>query len=265
MDLQLKDKVVLVTGGTKGIGFAAATTFANEGAQLIITASTEQSLQLAAANIETSCGVQPDTYLCDVTCNEAVTSLAATLKAKYGRVDVLVNNAAGKLPTGDFLDIDNQAWLDGWNQKLQCYVRMVQAIFPIMQAQGGGRIVNVVGTAARNPKASYMAVGMTNAALINFNKTLADRGAVDNILVVGVAPSGVRTERWERLTKGRAEGEGKSQQQLQAEIDATLPLGRMADANELGDVICFMASPRASYISGSIITVDGNSSQGVFN
>ena len=265
MDLQLKDKVVLVTGGTKGIGFAAATTFANEGAQLIITASTDQSLQLAASKIENSCGVQPDTYLCDVTSDEAVTNLAATLKAKYGRVDVLVNNAAGKLPTGDFLNIDSQVWLDGWNQKLQCYVRMVQAIFPIMQTQGGGRIVNVVGTAARNPKASYMAVGMTNAALINFNKTLADRGAADNILVVGVAPSGVRTERWERLTKGRAEGEGKSQPQLQAEIDATLPLGRMAEAEEIGDVICFMASPRASYISGSIIIVDGNSTQGVFN
>ncbi|RLA03046.1 MAG: hypothetical protein DRQ54_11295, partial [Gammaproteobacteria bacterium] len=156
-------------------------------------------------------------------------------------------------------------WLSGWNQKLQCYVRTVQAIYPIMQRQGGGRIVNVVGTAARNPKASYMAVGMSNAALINFNKALADRGAADNILAVGVAPSGVRTGRWERLTKGRAEGEGKTQEQLQAEIDATLPLGRMASPEELGDVICFMASSRASYISGTVITVDGASTQGVFN
>lgn len=265
MDLGLKDKVVLVTGGTKGIGFAAATAFAEEGARLVITASTEESLADAVGRIEAITGLRPDHYRCDVTSDQAVQKLAAQLDEKYGRVDVMVNNAAGKVPAGDFLTIDSQAWLDGWNQKLQCYVRTVQAFYPIMQRQGGGRIVNVVGTAARNPKASYMAVGMTNAALINFNKSLADRGAADNILVVGVAPSGVRTERWDRLTQGRAQGEGKSVEQLQAEIDATLPLGRMARADELGDVICFMASPRASYISGTVITVDGSSTQGVFN
>jgi len=265
MDLGLKEKVVLVTGGTKGIGFAAATAFAEEGAQLIITASTQESLPDAVSRIETATGVHPDVFLCDVTSDQAVQSLASQLDKKYGRIDVLVNNAAGKLPTGDFLTIESEAWLSGWNQKLQCYVRTVQAIYPIMQRQGGGRIVNVVGTAARNPKASYMAVGMSNAALINFNKALADRGAADNILAVGVAPSGVRTGRWERLTKGRAEGEGKTQEQLQAEIDATLPLGRMASPEELGDVICFMASSRASYISGTVITVDGASTQGVFN
>jgi len=265
MDLGLKDKVVLVTGGTKGIGIAAATAFAEEGAQLIITASTQESLSAAVESIEKTTGLRPDSYLCDVTSDTDVTSLATQLDKKYGRLDVLVNNGAGKVPAGDFLAIDSAEWLDGWNQKLQCYVRTVQAFYPVMKRQGGGRIVNVVGTAARNPKASYMAVGMSNAALINFNKSLADRGAQDNILVVGVAPSGVRTGRWERLTKARAEGEGKTQEQLQAEIDATLPLGRMARPEELGDVICFMASPRASYISGTIITVDGTSTQGVFN
>ncbi|MBL4623065.1 MAG: SDR family oxidoreductase [Immundisolibacteraceae bacterium] len=265
MDLQLTQKVVLVTGGTKGIGFAAATTFAEEGAQLIITASTEQSLQLAVSKIEASTGVTPDAYCCDVTSDSAVAKLTDTLTSQYGRIDVLVNNAAGKIPIGDFLNIDSQTWLDGWNQKLQCYVRMVQAVFPIMQKQGGGRIVNVVGTAARSPKASYMAVGMSNAALINFSKSLAERGAEHNILVVGVSPAGVRTERWQRLIQGRADGEGKTRQQLQAEIDATLPLKRMAEPKEIGDVICFMSSPRASYISGSIVTVDGNSTEGVFN
>ncbi len=265
MDLGLKDKIVLVTGGTKGIGFAAATAFAEEGAMLIITASTRESLDKAMADIEVATGVRPEGHLCDVTRDADVSALATHIDEQHGGLDVLVNNAAGKLPTGDFLDIESSEWLNGWNQKLQCYLRTVQAVYPLMTRQGGGRIVNVVGTAARNPRASYMAVGMTNAALINFNKSLADRAAVDNILVVGVAPSGVRTERWERLTKGRAEGEGKTQAQLQAEIDATLPLGRMAQPEELGDVICFMASARASYISGTVITVDGNSTQGVFN
>ena len=265
MDLGLKDKVVIVTGGSKGIGFATATAFLLEGSCVIITASTQESLFTAVEKLEQKTGIKVDSYLCDVTNDLEVVQLAQTLFDKYGQIDVLVNNAAGKIPAGDFLTIDDSAWLEGWNQKMQCYVRTAKAFFPIMVSQGGGNIVNVVGTAARNPKASYMGVGMSNAALINFTKSLADRGAEHNILVTGVAPSGVRTERWERLIKGRAEGEGKTQERLQSEIDASLPLGRMARPEELGDVICFAASERASYISGSIIVVDGNSTHGVYN
>ena len=142
-----------------------------------------------------------------------------------GGVDVLVNNAAGRVPAGDFLAIDNPAWLEGWNQKLQCYVRTVQAFYPLLKQGDGGRIVNVVGTAARNPKASYMAVGMSNAALINFTKSLADYGAPHGVRAVAVAPAAVRTDRWTRLTAARAEAEGKTPEALQAEIGISLDQG----------------------------------------
>lgn len=265
MDLGLQDKVVILTGATKGIGRAAADAFAAEGARLALGARTASDLDQTAQELTARNGAQVVTSPCDVTVDADVQRLVDTAMEAYGRVDVLVNNGAGKLPAGEFLDISSEQWLEGWNQKIQSYIRCVQAVFPIMETQRGGRIINVVGTAARNPKHSYMAVGMSNAALINFTKSLADRGAPHGILVAGVAPSGVLTERWTRLIAARAAAEGKTAEQLQAESDAGFPLGRMGNPEELGDVICFTASPRASFISGSIITVDGNSTQGVFN
>lgn len=264
MDLKLGDKTVILTGASKGIGLAALRTFAAEGARVIAAARGVQALESEVAALSAA-GHDVVACRCDVTSDDDVRNLIETARGRFGRIDIFVNNAAGKLPAGDFLSISSEEWMEGWNQKLQCYIRTAQAIFPVMRDQGGGRIVNVVGTAARNPKASYMPVGVTNAALVNFTKSLADRGAPHGILVAGVAPSGVMTDRWRRLIDKRAEGEGKTPEALQAEMDATFPLGRMADPEELGDVICFVASPRASYISGSIITVDGASTMGVFN
>ena len=265
MDLKLKDKVVIVTGATKGIGRAAVQAFAEEGARLALGARTAEDLDQTARELQGTTDAEVVTSVCDVTSDLDVQRLIRTAVDAFGRIDVLVNNGAGKLPAGEFLEISSEQWLEGWNQKIQPYIRTAQAVLPIMEQQQGGKIINVVGTAARNPKHSYMAVGMSNAALINFTKSLADRGAPHGILVAGVAPSGVMTERWKRLIAARAQGEGKTPEQLQAESDAGFPLGRMGNPEELGDVICFVASPRASFISGSIITVDGNSTQGVFN
>lgn len=264
MDLRLKGKTVVLTGASRGIGRAALMTFAAEGATVIAAARASDDLNGAVRAAQAE-GYDVTAFPCDISQSDSVAELIAEARTRTGRIDVFVNNAAGKLPAGHFLNIPEDDWLAGWDQKLQWYIRTAQAVFPVMRDQGGGRIVNVVGIAARNPKASYMPVGITNAGLINFTKTLADLGAPHGILVAGVAPSGVLTDRWRRLLAKRAGGEGKSLEELQRETDATFPLGRMASPEEVGDVICFVASPRASYISGSIITVDGASSTGVFN
>ncbi len=120
---------------------------------------------------------------------------AAEALARFGRLDVLVNNA-GAIKGGDFLTTPDEEWMKGWSLKLLGYIRMARAVFPAMQKQGGGRIVNVVGMAARNPATTYMMGGAANAALINFTKALADLGARSNILVTAVSPGPVRTDPW---------------------------------------------------------------------
>jgi NAD(P)-dependent dehydrogenase (short-subunit alcohol dehydrogenase family) len=264
MDLQLKGKTVVLTGASKGIGRAALQLFAEEGATVIGSARGIEEMEAEAEALRGQ-GHDVTAFQCDVTKDEDVDKLIEFAKTKTGQIDIFVNNAAGKLPAGEFLGISNDDWLAGWNEKLQCYIRTCRAVFPVMQQQGGGRIVNVLGTAARNPRTSYMPVGVTNAALVNFNKSLADYGAKHNILVSAVAPSGVLTDRWHRLIRKRAEGEGKSPEQLQAEMDKTFPLGRMATPEELANMIVFVASPRASYHSGTVVIVDGASTSGVFN
>ena len=264
MNLKLAGKVVLITGASKGIGLASAIAFAGEGARLLLAARGADGLTAAATAASAAGAPEVATATCDVTVDADVEQLMATARQRFGRIDVLVNNAAGKLPAGEFADISNDAWLAGWNQKLQCHIRACRAAYPIMQAQKSGVIVNVLGTAARNPKHSYMPVGISNAALFNFTKSFADLCAPQGIRVVGVAPSGVTTDRWTRLINSRAPAEGKTPEQLQAEIDAALPLGRMAHPQDVADAICFVASARAAYICGSVLTVDGNSTQGVY-
>lgn len=265
MDLGLKDKVVVLTGASKGIGVAAASAFAREGSRLVMAARNLEGLEEVASAIRSETGAEITTCSCDITRDEDIIELMQVALDQYGRIDILINNGAGKIPAGDLLSFTNSEWLDGWNQKIQAYVRGCQAVYPIMAAQGGGQIINVLGTAARNPKYSYMAVGMSNAALVNFTKSLADMGAKDNIRAVGVAPSGVLTGRYLRLIKARAEIEGKTAKELEDEMLKSFPMGRLAEPEELGDVICFVASERASYISGTVVTVDGTSTQGVYN
>jgi len=263
MDLGLAGKVVVITGASQGIGRASALTFAGEGARLLLAARGADGLTAVATAASEAGAPEVASVPCDVTLDADVDRLIATAMERFGRVDVLVNNAAGKLPAGDFADIDNADWLSGWNQKLQCHIRACRAVYPVMRAQKSGVIVNVLGTAARNPKASYMPVGISNAALYNFTKSFADLCA-QGIRGVGVGPSGVTTDRWTRRVAARAPAEGKTPEQLQAEIDATLPLGRMAHPQDVADAICFAASSRASYICGSVICVAGNSTPGVY-
>jgi NAD(P)-dependent dehydrogenase (short-subunit alcohol dehydrogenase family) len=182
---------------------------------------------------------------------------------RLGRLDILVNNA-GAIKGGDFLSTPDEEWLDGWSLKLLGYIRMAREVLPHMQRQGGGRIVNVVGAAARNPAVTYMMGGTANAALINFTKALSDLAVKSKVLVTGVSPGPVKTERWDSLMVQQAKAAGQDAEHYVKERSQEFPLGRIALPEEVADVVCFLASERASYLTGITITVDGGITRGVY-
>lgn len=263
MDLGLKGKTALVTGGSKGIGRAVAKTLAAEGARVVICSRDASALKQAATDIERETGGRVETVPGDLSQRSEVSRVAADALTRLGRLDILVNNA-GAIKGGDFLATPDEEWLNGWSLKLMGYIRMAREVLPHMQRQGGGRIINVVGAAARNPATTYMMGGTANAALINFTKALADLGARSKVLVTGVSPGPVKTERWDNLMAQQAKAASQETAVYVEERSREFPLGRIALPEEVADVVCFLASERASYLTGITITVDGGITRGVY-
>ncbi|MBI2215712.1 MAG: SDR family oxidoreductase [Candidatus Rokubacteria bacterium] len=263
MNLELRGKVALVTGASRGIGRAIAIGLAGEGARLALTARTAADLDTAASAAK-SAGAQDVAVLAaDLSRLDEVERVVNATVDRFGRIDVLVNNA-GAIRGGDFLKIPDQQWIDDWSLKLLGYIRMARAVFPVMQRQGGGRICNVVGAAARNPTPTYLTGGAANAALVNFTKGLADLGARSGILVTAVSPAATRTSRWDALMAQQAAASGRSADEMIAEAERAYPLGRIGRPEDVADLVCFLVSARASFLTGTCITVDGGSSRGVY-
>jgi 3-oxoacyl-[acyl-carrier protein] reductase len=263
MELGLGGKSVLITGGSKGIGKATAQVMAGEGARVLICSRNQATLDDAAAAIRKNTGKDIETIADDLSTLDGVERVFAEAVRRLGRLDVLVNNA-GAIKGGDFLSIPDDEWMTGWSLKLLGYIRMARAVFPQMREQGGGRIVNVVGMAARNPATTYMTGGAANAALINFTKALADLGASSNILVTAVSPGPVKTDRWDNLQRQQADAAGQDLETYVKEQSRSLPLGRIALPEEVADLVCFLASERASFLTGIAVTLDGGMSRGVY-
>ncbi|MBI2206314.1 MAG: SDR family oxidoreductase [Candidatus Rokubacteria bacterium] len=263
MNLELTGKVALVTGASKGIGRAIAIGLGAEGARVAMTARTATDLDDAAAAVKAAGAQDVLTVAADLSRLEEVQRVVDTTVGRFGRIDVLVNNA-GAIRGGDFLQIPDEQWTGDWSLKLHGYIRMARAVFPVMKQNGGGRIVNVVGAAARNPTATYLPGGVANAGLVNFTKGLADLGAPANILVTAVSPAATRTERWNSLMAQQAKAAGKTPQAMQAEAERAYPLGRIATPEDCADLVCFLVSARASFLTGICITVDGGASRGVY-
>ncbi len=263
MELGLRGKTALVTGGSRGIGRAVALGLAAEGVRVALCARDPVVLAAAARDVEKASGVEAVTLPADLGREDEVRRVAGAATERLGRLDILVNNA-GAIRGGGFLDIPDEQWISDWNLKLLGYIRMARAVFPTMRAQGGGRIVNVVGAAARNPNDTYLPGGAANAALINFTKGLADLGAPSGILVTAVSPAATATERWDRLIAQQAAAAGQTVEAMRHEVEGRYPLGRIARSEDVADLVCFLVSERAAFLTGICITVDGGSTRGVY-
>jgi NAD(P)-dependent dehydrogenase (short-subunit alcohol dehydrogenase family) len=262
MDLGLKGRVALVTGGSRGIGLACARTLAAEGCRVAVCARGAADLAAALQGLDLP---EADRLAVPADLAEAGTAARVVDEVcrRLGALDILVNNA-GAIRGGAFLDTPAEQWAEDWRLKVLGYVRLAQAAIPVMRAGRWGRIVNVIGAAARNPSPTYMAGGIANAGLVNFTRALADLAAPDGILVNAVSPGPTDTERWGRLLAQQAAAQGRPVADLRAEVAGAQPLGRIGRPQDVADVVAFLASERAGFVTGVTVTVDGGASRGVY-
>jgi 3-oxoacyl-[acyl-carrier protein] reductase len=255
MDLGLAGKTALVTGGSLGIGYAIAVDLAGEGVDVVITARNSDRLAEAARSIKgpgRCVGIAGDFG----SASEIDRVVEAASRAFDRPLDILINNA-GSTPMGRLNETADSTWLSSLNLKLMGYMRAARAVVPQMRAQHWGRIVNIIGRSAHQPRAIYMAGGAVNAALLNFTKALADEVALDNILVTGVNPGPIDTPRLDTLFAQLAAGDRAREKKARDELAASVSLNRLGTPTEISSLVTFLCSDRSSYITGTCIDIDG--------
>ena len=251
MDLGLAGKTALVTGGSKGIGRAIALALAAEGVHLHLAARGEKALAEARDAVMGARQVSATLHPCDLSESAAQRALAEAA----GGVDILVNNA-GAIPGGPLSAIDETRWRAAWDLKLFGYVNLCREFHARMSARGSGVIVNVIGLAGERLDANYIAGSTANAGLMAFTRALGSTSLDDGVRVAGVNPGYVETGRMVTLMRARA-ADTLGDADRWRELTKGLPLGRAATPEEVADLAVFLASPRASYISGVVYALDG--------
>lgn len=249
MDLGLKGKTALITGASKGIGRGVAEALAAEGCHVRLVSRSRDLLETTVAEITRDHGVKATAHAADLSDSGAIDGLLAG-----DLPDILVNNA-GAIPGGDIETITEEIWRKAWELKVFGYINMSRAFYAAMRKRGHGVICNVTGLAADKPDFGYVAGTTGNAGLNAMTRALGGHGLEDGVRVFGVSPGPTQTERLIGLLKTRAKAEG-NEDNWQS-LMGGMPMGRAATVPEVADVIAFLCSPKASYVSGTILTVDG--------
>jgi len=260
MDLQLKDKVAVVMASSRGLGAAAARTFAEEGAHVVISARNEASLKSSAETLRKLTKSQVLPVVADATKADDITRLFDTVFRQFGRVDALVANAGGP-PAGRFVEFNDAAWQAAIDLTLMSAVRAARAVIPIMQRQHDGSIVFITSVSIKHALDNLLFSNSLRLAVGGLAKTLARELGPDNIRVNVICPGYVSTDRMMQLAQSSASRNGTTIETELAKNAAHTSLGRVATVEEFAKPCVFLASPLARYITGTTLVVDGGQSR----
>ena len=266
MDLGLQDKVAIITGGSDGIGKAAALSMANEGANVVIVARRQDVLDQAAQDIKTATEGVVLPLSADVSDPGTAKRVVQTTIDRFGRLDILVNNAGTSMAKA-FEEVSHEDWAADFDLKVWGAVRLIQESIPQMRKMGGGRIINVTNLGGRTPGPSSMPTSISRAAGIAITKGLSKDLAKDNILVSTVCIGLIKSGQHQRRYDAREQSDPDLTPDVTIEAfyeqlaeARSIPLGRVGEPEEAGDVIAFLASERASYLTGIAVNLDGGAS-----
>jgi len=256
MDLELQGRVAAVAAASRGLGRAVAERLAREGARVAICARTEDALQQAAQEIQRQTGAEVLAVPADVSTPEGPKRFIAETLERFGHLDVLVTNAGGP-PPGNFFDVSDAQWEAAFRLTLMSAVRLCREAIPPMQKQKWGRIVHITSVSVKQPLDNLLLSNSLRLAVIGLSKSLAVELAPYGITVNAVCPGPIATERLEQLIQAQAQMRGVSGEEARAAWTREIPLGRLGQPAELADVVAFLASERARFLTGVALQVDG--------
>lgn len=261
MDLGLKDKVVIVAASSAGLGKATAMAFAKEGAKVVITGRDAERLKQAKEEITGVSTSEVMSVQMDVTRADEINRLVDTVIEHFATVHVLVNNAGGP-PPGYFWETDDEEWNKAYELTVMSSVRMTRAVLPYMRKQQWGRIINITSNTVKQPIDQLLLSNSLRLAVVGWAKTLSNQVASEGILINNVCPGWTSTERVTQLTEARAEASQTSAEEEVEAIASNIPMKRLGTPEEFANLVAFLGSERASYITGTSIQIDGGSTAG---
>jgi len=263
MDLGLHDKAAFVGGASKGIGKAAALALARERCRVAICSRTSETIEAAASEIREATGAEVLPLVCDMADYNSIRAAVSTAAAQFQRLDIIVNNAGGP-PSGSFETLDEHYWQHAIDQNLLSAVRTVREALPYLRRSGAGRVINITSVAVKQPIDGLMLSNATRLAVVGWAKTLSRELAAEGITVNNVCPGNIATDRLVSLIEERARRQGIEMAQAVEVEERRVPMGFLGEPQDVANLIVFLASENARYITGTTIQVDGGSTTAVF-
>ncbi len=261
MELELKGKVAVVTGASRGIGEGIARVLAEEGADVFLVARSKADLDRVAQDIAKRTGRRTGTYVADLMDTKAPgLAVEAAVKA-MGRVDLLVNNA-GATKRGDFFELTDEDWASGFGLKFFGAVRMTRSAWPHLQ-KSKGAIVNIIGIGSRTASAAFTIGGSVNSALVNFTRATGDIGRHQGVRVNAINPGHIQTGRLEKRIETAMGQSNAGREETMQHMLAEIGIKRFGQPDEIGRLVAFLCSPKADFIHGTVIDMDGGETRAI--